>query len=376
MHVEFQTKDMQEAVKAIKKIFSKGPLGDNDKDKSKEEDNKDCLVASKEDGFIIESARFGLYCRAKINSSVEQEGKFVISRFLLSESQFDGETTVFKVEKENKLDVRSGRLKTKFMVNHESDMILAQKPNTLPGIKFSIPCEVLRQGLKHLEFTPTIQKGKMDLKLQILLKGKSLVMTTNDSYRAIMFSADLDEEIPEALIVTTCPFFSSVISSIPTDAKVEIGYNDKGLRIKGGNLDVYQPALQSMEPVDVQGHVNKRLAEKPKMSCLVSASEARNAIESVSSFVPSSFGEIKLGLVFNAKGKVTATVDSSLGEGNFQLDVQDVEINDGNEAFVSSRYISECLSLVGGDVQLRILEKEVMIVSESNRTVLVMPQIA
>jgi hypothetical protein len=108
----------------------------------------------------------------------------------------------------------------------------------------------------------------------------------------------------------------------------------------------------------------------------MSAAESRNAIESVSSIVPPSFGEIKLGIVFNAKSnKITVAVDSSLGVANFQFDVQSIEVGEENEAFVSSRYISECLSLVGGDVQLRILEKQVMIVSESNRTTLVMPQL-
>jgi len=374
MHVEFNTGEMREAIRSIKKIFSKGPVGEEAKE---DVDTKDCIVASKADGFIIEAARSGLYCRSKIKASVESEGSFVISRGSLCDVKWDHETTVFKLdEKENRILFRSGTFDGNIPVSQAVEVILNQKPSGIPKVTLTLPCKVLQEGIKRISFTPTIQRGLLDFNLKIIVKGKTLVMTTNDSYRAAAFKAELEDAVPEATIVTTRPFFASVVSSIPSDEKVGIGLSDKGLRIKGGTLDVFQPALQELELLDIPARIKTLLETKAEVRCKIDAKKSRDSIIRASSVVPAQFGEIRLVLKFNVKkGIAVPQVDSSRGGGQDPFEAQDIELKDSDEVVVSSKYISECLSLLDGEVEMLVWDRTVMLRSESLNTTLILPQL-
>jgi DNA polymerase III sliding clamp (beta) subunit (PCNA family) len=252
---------------------------------------------------------------------------------------------------------------------------LTQRPTGIPEISIEIPSEVLQRGIKRISFNPVIEKGR-DLKLQVVVHDKHLIMTTNDSYRVAIFEADLDQDVEDACIVTTCPFFLSVVSAIPGDEKVGLGFNNKGLRIRGGNLDVYQPSLQEIEPKDIQAYVQKIQEQTPKISCRASVVEAKRAIREVSSIVPSSFGDTKLGLKFDPRGKVTAKVESSLGETDSSFESQDVKLaGENNRVFFNSRHMYEFLNMLDGEVDMKIWENESILHSEALATTMVITQL-
>jgi len=368
MHVIIETKALAGASRAIKQIFAKGPVADKD-------NNNGCLVASKKDGSVtMESANQGLYVKLRLPAEVEEAGKVVIDRAALSNLRLtDAKTTLKHKDASTDLGFRPGGLKGTLKISQDFDEINSQRPSKIPEITVKIESNMLREGIKRVLFSSNDEDDPL-LKLQLSFQKNKMILTTNDHYRAAMFSAFLEDEIEIAPIMIPAAFFFSVVSAIPADTHIHLGINDSVIRIKGEGLDVCHPVLQDASPVNMEKGIEAIEAEPPNVEFLTSVAEAREAILGVGSIIPSNTN-IRMNLTVGGK-KAVVKVESSIGKADCWFPVSDVKVNGDEPVKLSSHYMQEFLGLMGdGEIQVRVWDKPIIMRSQKHGTTLVMPQL-
>jgi len=369
MQANLVSRELQDAIKAIHRIFDKAPIVTKGS-------NQDCLIASKKEGILLESANLGLYTRIRVNAEVEEPGKVVINRDLLSNIKLMGDQATCKIKNDKYLEFRSGKSSFKLAVGQEVDEIESQRPANVPDVSVSLPCDILRAGIKRVSFSSTSTKETPDLNLQVKIHKNHLIMMANDSYRGSLFKTKLDEDVPDAHVTITAPFFASVIAAIPPSEVVGIGIDDKLIRIVGGNIDVCHPVLQNFDPPNIEAHIEKLWATEYNVGCTLNISEAKDAIGAATSVALSAGADVRVLVKFADSGKASAKVESSVGTSDCKFEVQGVSSNKADSIFVSAKYILESLGLLGeGDILMKAWDRQVIFKSEVHGVSLLFPQI-
>jgi len=372
MIVDFGTKDLHDAMKGVKQIFSKGPLADKSS-------THDCLVASKEDGTItIESACQGLYARVQLKADIEEGGKVVVNRETLAGLRLGGANTVARyAEGDTHLKLKSGQLDGQISVSQESKEVEDQRPINSPDLVVSVPCDVLRVALKRVTFALMTDQKHAFLKAMVSFKGKKVSISTNDTYRAALFQANLEKPLEELSFVIPANFLASVLSAIPADHEVSFGANESVIRVAGGAVDVYHPVVEDEGVADIESSVKGLNSEEPTADFLLNVAETREAFASVVSIVPSSLGaDLRLIVSVKEDGNATVKVDTTVGSAKCKFTVSNVSVQNNKPFLLSSKYVMEFLGLLGeGEAVMRLWDKRVLIRSEQFGTSLLMSQL-
>ncbi len=405
MNVSFNTRDLADAFKNVRTIFSKGP---KDKDKDKD-NNTGCLIASKKNGTVtLESAASGLYAKIDLSAEVEESGRVVINRDYVAGIRFKHKTTNLKAKDGGpKLYFKSGNLKGDVNVTQDFDEIEAGRPMETPDIIAEVPAGILRGGIKRVMFSSNDEENP-HLNLTLRFKGKKLVLIANDSYRAAVFNTKLEEEIKCEDITIPIAFISSVVGSLQPDEMVGLGLGEKNIRIRGSNIDVFHPQLQDEKKVDIEEAIKGLESMSPWSEFMVNVAEAHEALAGAASVVPASLGTDTRMEVALGESKAVVKVESAISKSQCNFPISNVstreleeeeiravlgldeEDEDGNpieiedsdrpdtSTFrVSSQFILEFLHLLGdGEVLVRNWSRQVLLRSEQYGTTLVMPQLS
>jgi hypothetical protein len=371
MIVDFKTKDLQEAMKGIRRIFDKGPLSDKS-------NNQGCLVASKEDDtVVVESASQGLYVRVKLDASVEESGKVVVNRDYFSNLKLMGANAVIKYDDgQSDMRIKSGSFDGTINASQESKDVEDQRPISTPKITASVPCDILRVGLKRLMFAVTTCDKHRFLKARIQVRGNKLVLSANDSYRAALFTAVLENEAEETLsLVLPASFISAVVSTIATGHVISFGVNDSMIRVVGGHVDVCHPVVEDEGVADIEAVVKGLNTCEPVADCSFNVSQMRDAVVGASSVVPSSMGvDPDIGLRIKESGQAVVSVATTVGSANCKFEVSDVTVTTEDTFNVSAKYLVEMLGMLGdGDAVARFWDGQIMLRSETLGVSLILP---
>jgi DNA polymerase III sliding clamp (beta) subunit (PCNA family) len=376
MIVEFATRDLLDAFKSIRNIFAKGPMAESG-------NNQDCLVASKKNGTVVlESANQGLYTKMTVKADVEEAGKVVINRDSLANLKLKAETTTFRFkEGSSKMAFKSGNLKGSINVTQNFEDIEAQRPLKIPETNIELPWAAVKDGIKRVMFNPTTDEENPFLRIQLSFSGNKLIVTAKDAYRAAIFKTKLDEEVEGDPVIVPAAFFASVVAAMDSSA-VSFGTDGRAVRIRGGGVDVCHPLVQTpegeeVEAIDMDDIISEIEKTKPHIEFTVDVKAAREAVAGAASIVPTSVGsDVRLDLVITEKGRVTAKVGSAVGNAEARFTAENVVINKEGVISASSKYMLECLNLIGDGLALiRVWEAPILIRSEDYGTVLAMPQL-
>jgi DNA polymerase III sliding clamp (beta) subunit (PCNA family) len=367
MHVEFTGKNLQSAIKSVKRIFDKAPVAEPG-------DGHDCLIASKADGVTLESANRGMHVRANILSSTHDEGAVVIRRDYLAQIRFQGETVAFQYKPgTNRMQFAGGNFKGEINVSEDTAEIDAQRPLEIPSISTVMPTSVLRDAVKRTCFATS---SDTPLKMHIQLQGGILTLSTNDQFRAAAVRLDLEDAEGECDIVVPAVFFSTVLAAVDDD-QVRLGFNDRSFRIKGGGIDVTHPVLQDDGPkvADVWA-IATRFENDPSSIGLIQmqVADAKEAIAGLASMLPSATDRSNVDLHVSPKSLV-AKIRTNLGQADAKIETRTINVDQKLNLSLDVRFLLEFLGLTGGEITMKIWDKQVLWWSEEHDAVWFVPRV-
>ncbi len=340
MEIQLQNKNLQTAIKSVKKIFDKGPVADA-------QHLQHCLVASKDDGTVtLESASNGLYVNAQILADVVNPGRILVNRDYLSVKFPKPVVKFLHKEKSDRMFFSSGDLKGDVAVSESFDELEARRPLKIPELTIELPLATLQEGCRRVCFSPA---GNEILNLRIVVEDGTLVMTTNDRYRAAAVRIPAPKHKGEGEIHIPAQFFTSVLGAMD-DSTVRLGFDDRSIRIKAGGLDVCHPVLQDdiKKPRDIWEMAEEFAKEESLVSALFNAKEAKEAIASVAS-IPYEKDDfiMTVRMTPSDKGHFDVAMSSTLSQANYQFPVNEIEIKDKQEMAFNQRYLQEFFGLMG-----------------------------
>lgn len=350
MHLEFSTKQMTAAMKAVKKMFDKASCSDI------EGGCQDCLVASDKGGALLESAGGGLYTKIVFPADVKEPGRVTINRSVLQSLRMNGDRSTFSHKPGGKnLKFRNGQFAGELAVGEAFEAVEAARPVNIPDLTISMPALVAKAASKRTCLSPTIDNTVLRMKL--VVDGKVMTLSCNDAFRAAAVRSRLDEDsFGEGDIEVPALFFNTVLQSIE-DSRVQIGFNDTMFRIAGGGYDICHPVLQEAEKpmADVFGRFEMlKQSGNPSVAATIDASALREALASVTSVAPVGSGtDIRVEMAFAEKANgqhLTTTVRSKTSKGKFSVGVRGLQLADDAEpVLMSSRFLLEMVNLMSTD---------------------------
>jgi hypothetical protein len=376
MQLEFSTKQMMTAMKAVKKIFDKGPFADADAT------SDDCLVASLSDGnALLESASGGLYTRVTFPADVKQEGRVAISRLALHALRLQGERSTFThTSGSRKMKFKSGQFQGELSVGEAFDEIEAARPAEIPELTISMPALVAKAASKRTCLNTTLDTL---LRMRLQVADGKMTLSCNDSFRAAAVRANLsDDAWGDGEIEVPAVFFNTVLQSIE-DQQIRFGFNDQVFRVCGGGFDVCHPTMQENDKpmADVFGKFEQLKKQKPYVIATIGATAIRDAITAVTSVAPVGSGaEVKVDLSFSKKngGQLTTSLQSAISKGKYTFGLQSLQsLDDGNDTItMNAKFLQEMFNLMGtDDADLYAWEQLVVLHSEKVGCCMIMPQI-
>jgi len=372
MELEFSTKQMMGAMKAVKKMFDKGPFSDVDVG------GDDCLVASVNAGTVmLESASSGLYTKVTFPANVREAGQIAVNRSMLHALKLQGDRGTFAHKSgTNKLKFNCGQFVGELAVSEVFDVIEAARPSDVPPLTIQMPALVAKSAAKRTCLNSTLDTL---LRMKLTVQGKQLTISCNDSFRAAAVRTNLDADSDgEGEIDVPAVFFNTVLQAIE-DTRVSIGFNDQCFRIAGGGFDVCHSVMQEPDKpmVDVFDRVATLRETDPGVIATVDTPALRDAIGSVTSVAPSG-AEVRLELLFSEKngGQLTTSVRSATSKGKFHMPVRSLHIGSRVPVGISAKYLLEMLNLLATDeASFYIWDKVVVLQAEKVGCCMIMPQL-
>lgn len=374
MQLEFATKQMGAAMKAVKKMFDKATCGDA------EPGAHDCLVASAEGGAMLESAAGGLYTKVVFPADVKEAGRVSINRATLHALKMAGERSTFTHKPGSKqLKFKSGQFVGELAVGEAFDTIEAARPADIPDLTISMPALVAKAAAKRTCLNPTLDTL---LRMKLTVADKLMTLSCNDSFRAAAVRSKLDDDSEgEGEIEVPAQFFNTVLQSIE-DSRVHIGFNDTMFRIAGGGYDICHPVLQENEKpmADVFGRFEMlKQSGEPGVSATIDAASMRDALSAVTSVAPVGSGnDVRVQLLFSEKndGQLTTVVQSKTSKGKFNMPVRALRVNSRVPVLMSAKFLLEMFGLMSTD-EATFLAWEQLVVLQSEKVgcCMFMPQL-
>lgn len=374
MQLEFATKQMTAAMRAVKKMFDKATV---DADPG----GQDCLVASMEDGTaMLESAAGGLYTKVVFPADVKEAGRVAISRATLQALKMVGERTTFTHKPGSKqLKFISGQFVGELAVGEAFDQIEAARPADIPDLTISMPALTAKAAAKRTCLNPTLDTL---LRMKLTVEGGVMTLSCNDSFRAAAVRSKLDDDSQgEGEIEVPAAFFNTVVQSIE-DSRMHIGFNDRMFRISGGGFDVCHPVLQENEKpmADVFGRFDMlKQSGDPVVLATIDASSMRDALSAVTSVAPVGSGnDVRVELLFSEKndGQLTTVVRSKTSKGKFNMPVRGLQINSRVPVLMNAKFLLEMFGLMSTDEAVFLAwEQLVVLASEKVGCCMFMPQL-
>lgn len=374
MQLEFSTKQMTTAMKAVKKMFDKGPFAEADTS------SDDCLVASMSDGTVVlESASGGLYTKVTIPADVKQEGRVAISRLALHALRLQGERSTFThASGSRKMKFKSGQFQGELSVGEAFDEIEAARPANIPDLTISLPALVAKAASKRTCLNTTLDTL---LRMRLQVADGKLTLSCNDSFRAAAVRTKLsDDAWGDGEIEVPAVFFNTVLQSIE-DQTVRFGFNENVFRICGGGFDVCHPVMQENDRpmADVFGKFQQLKRKSPLVVANINASAIRDAITAVTSVAPVGSGnEVKIDLSFSEKsgGQLTTSLQSAISKGKYTIGLQSLKLGDADTITMNAKFLLEMFQLLAtDDADLYAWEQLVVLHSEKVGCCMIMPQI-
>lgn len=372
MQLEFATKQMTAAMKAVKKMVDKSTCSDAD--------GQDCLVASLEDGTaMLESATGGLYIKVVFPADVKDAGRVAIARSTLHALRLAGERSTFTHKPGSKqLKFKCGQFVGELAVGEAFDTIEAARPASIPELSISMPALVAKAAAKRTCLTPTVDTL---LRMKLTVEDKVMTLSCNDSFRAAAVRSRLDEDSRgEGEIEVPAAFFNTVLQSIE-DSRVHIGFNDTMFRIAGGGFDICHPVMQENEKpmADVFGRFEMlKQSGDPIVSATIDAVGIRDALSAVTSVAPVGSNDVRVELLFSEKndGQLTTVVRSKTSRGKFNMPVRNLRINSRVPVLMGAKFLLEMFGLMSADeAEFLAWEQLVVLRSEKVGCCMFMPQI-
>lgn len=372
MELEFETRQMTSAMKAVKKMFDKGPYSETDVG------GEDCLVAVVNDGTaMLESACGGLYAKAMFPADVREAGRLAINRTCLHALKLQGDRSTFTHKTgTNRLKFKSGQFTGELAVGEAFDAIEAARPPSIPELSIQMPALVAKAAAKRTCLNATLDTL---LRMRLTVEGKQMTLSCNDNFRAAAVRTNLDEDSHgEGEIDVPAVFFNTVLQSIE-DTRVHLGFNEQYFRVCGGGFDICHTVMQEPEKpmVDVFAKVEGYRADEPVVIATVDTGQLRDAIASVTSVAPSS-GEVKLEMMFGEKngGQLTTAVRSATSRGKFNIPVRSLQVNSRVPVNISAKYLLEMLNLLSSDeMSFCAWERVIVLQAEKVGCCMIMPQL-
>jgi DNA polymerase III sliding clamp (beta) subunit (PCNA family) len=374
MQLEFATKQMSAAMKAVKKMFDKGPFAEADPG------CQDCLVASISEGSaMLESAANGLYTKATFPADVKEAGKVVINRASLHALKLFGERSTFKHKPgTNQLEFKSGQFVGKLSVSEVFAEIEASRPAKIPELSISMPALTAKAAGKRTCLNATLDTL---LRMKLTVEGKCMTLSCNDNFRAAAVRSNLDDDSHgEGEIEVPAVFFNTVLQSIE-DSQIHIGFNDNIFRVAGGGFDICHPVMGKAEKpmVDVFERFDSLKKTAPDIVATIDTAALKDAISAVSSVAPVGTGsEIKIDLKFSDKngGQVTTHVRSATSSGEFHVPLRSVQINNNKPIAINAKFLLEMMNLLSTDeTELYAWPRLIILRSEKVGSCMIMPQL-
>ena len=375
MHLEFSTKQMTTAMKAVKKMFDKGPFSDA------EASVNDCLVASVDDGMaMLESASGGLHTKVTFPADIKQEGRVSISRLALHALRLGGERSTFTHQPgSRKMKFKSGQFQGELAVGEAFDEIEAARPANIPELTLSMPALVAKAAAKRTCLNATLDTL---LRMKLTVEGGRMTLSCNDSFRAAAVRANLaDDAEGDGEFEVPAVFFNTVLQSIE-DQQIRFGFNDNVFRICGGGFDVCHPVMQENEKpmADVFGKFDQLKKKAPLVVASVSPTAIRDAITAVTSVAPVGSGsEVKVDLTFSDKndGQLTTSMLSSVSKGKYTIPLQTLrKLNTDEPVQMNAKFLLEMFALLSADeADFYAWEQLVVLHAEKVGCCMIIPQL-
>lgn len=375
MHLEFSTKQMTTAMKAVKKMFDKGPFSDA------EASVNDCLVASVDDGTaMLESASGGLHTKVTFPADVKQEGRVSISRLALHALRLGGERSTFTHQAgSRKMKFKSGQFQGELSVGEAFDEIEAARPAQIPELTLSMPALVAKAAAKRTCLNATLDTL---LRMKLAVENGTMTLSCNDSFRAAAVRANLsDDAYGDGELEVPAVFFNTVLQSIE-DQQIKFGFNDNVFRICGGGFDVCHPVMQENEKpmADVFGKFETLKKKAPLVIASVSPTAVRDAITAVTSIAPVGSGsEVKVDLTFSDKnsGQLTTSMQSSVSKGKYTIPLQALrKLNTDEPVQMNAKFLLEMFALLSADeADFYAWEQLVVLHAEKVGCCMIIPQL-
>jgi len=343
MKVQIQNKQLQTAIKSLKKVFDKGAVVDP-------VHVDQCILSGSADGTVcLEAASNGLYVSTQMLADVEDPGAVVLDRDYLS-VKFPGASISFNYLPESKkLVFVSGALDGDISVSDDTDEVKVRFPLKTPSLSIELPLESLQTGCKHICFNPTTTDA---LSLYLVVADGVMVMTTNDRYRGAGVRIPVPNHRGEGRLHIPAAFLTNVLASID-DAIVRLGFDDHSIRIKGGGIDVCHPVLQDAQTdlKDVWGLAERMNQQNTLVWSKFSAREAKAAVDAVASIpFAKSDGELRVALTPSDKGHINVSMHSTVSSAKYSFGVDEIEMQQPYPMTFNQRYLSEFLGLMGNTI--------------------------
>ena len=376
MQLDFSTKQMTVAMKAIKKMFDKGPFSDADVSTT-----NDCLVASVDDGTaMLESASAGLHTKVTFPADVKQAGQVSISRLALHALRLQGERSTFTHQPgSRKMKFKSGQFHGELSVSEAFDDIEAARPAETPELTLSMPALVAKAASKRCCLNATLDTL---LRMKLHVEDGKMTLSCNDSFRAAAVRANLaDDASGSGELEVPAVFFNTVLQSIE-DQQIRFGFNDKVFRIFGGGFDVCHPVMQENEKpmADVFGKFEQLKRKPPLVVASVSPPAIRDAITAVTSVAPVGSGnEIRVDLTFSDKnnGQLTTSMQSAVSKGKYTIPLQALrKLETEDPITMNAKFLLEMFALLSADeADFYAWEQLVVLHAEKVGCCMIMPQL-
>lgn len=375
MQLEFSTKQMTTAMKAVKKMFDKGPFSEVDPS------SDDCLVASVDEGTaMLESAAGGLYTKVTFPADVKEEGRVAISRAALHALRLQGERSTFThTPGARKLKFKSGKFQGELSVSEVFDDIEASRPAEIPELTIAMPALVAKAAAKRTCLNQTLDTL---LRMKLTVDDGRMTLSCNDSFRAAAVRANLaDDAAGGGEIEVPAVFFNTVLQSIE-DQQIQFGFNDNVFRIYGGGFDVCHPVMQENEKpmADVFAKFDQLKKKPPLVVATLSPAAIRDAITAVTSVAPVGSGnEIKVDLNFSDKnnGQVLVSMLSAVSKGKYTVPLAGLrKLATDDPVQMNAKFLLDMFALLSADeADLYAWEQLVVLHAESVGCCMIMPQI-
>lgn len=330
------------------------------------EESQFCVLSAEKDAFTLQTGGGGIYLKAFTPAKVKKTGSFSTELAFIKEIHFPSDKIRLKVEGTN-LHFKSGKFSGKISIN---------QPDNITTKPLKEITEFTR--IKRADFTRGIDLLNMDTKLEtrdtfmkVAIKGKKMEIVSSGDYCAARYRTKAKGDIE---FTVNRDLLSRVIK-IAEGEKIQIGANEKQVRVIADRVDCYFPASQK-NVANIEKFIKNTESSKSVASFVTNAAETKNSIKAASSIVSARGIEDVRVMAEIEKGKVIVKTSGSFGDSTNEFPIKHEKFKRKVEWKWSSNVLLNFLTLLGKEnIKVTVYENFMILMGKELDVLYVIPQV-